>query len=832
MTSRSRWSYRQILVALLLASGTLPIALPLLAQTKIGDQIKNTFTGTFLDDNNQEITATSNEVTLVVSEVAGLTVQAQAPSKANPDPNDNIYVDFVITNVGNDPTFAFVPGQATVANPPGQTGSASFTQGTLQVIEFNGAALPSPVNVPTNGENSGNFPANALPNGGVLNAGQTIRVRVPFVVKDTALKGDSLIVSLGDTGTTANQQNIPYTASPGSVYTTDPADTTPGEAPGVPQNGQREAMDTSQVIGVGVRLQAFGTILLAKDYNNGNTPANIADDRITYNLAARVEKTLPNGVVDVVPSNLCQTSVKLDGVTVDRVLVADAIPTDTILSSATPIAATNGTWEVVYTTSDLAIPANESAWTITRPPNSAQITRVGYLSNNCIQIDQTITGFSFVVEPRPGFAGGRIVNIAQLLGQAIPGAPVAATPTQLVYDESGDQDPNNGLGASNPDPKSGGATENSGGIMARPADLALDGIDPGRGTSPIAADTNQGVNSGSTAGTKPAGGETTAQTIASAPINGPKDQPGAIGPKDVEDDFTNVILAPPAAIPAAEKLNDAQTPAVVFTNTVQSLSAVAQDVYLLPQAPALKQALPDGTKVTITNPANSQTATYTYTAANGFTFVSGQGGPTATQPVFLALIPGPGNTASYTVSVDLPNAEQVKEYPIPILAFVDQGTPGYDLGDPGNLTIDRIYTGFVRVTKEARVIEDDGSTEVIPFTTDTAKLASAAQAGRFVEYRLTYTNISLTPGNGTNNVVLPATQFTIVDDGTAAPNNWFTTTIDPSFPTAANGSATSSSGQISVVATNDDIQSYKLTVPTLNPGDTGTFSFRRKIRQP
>jgi hypothetical protein len=219
MTSRNRWALRQWVLAMLLAGAGLPIALPLLAQTKIGDQIRNTFTGTFQDGNGQEFTGTSNEVILQVSEVAGLTVQAQAPSKANPDPNDNIFVDFVITNVGNDPTFVFVPGQATIANPPGGSGSTSFTQDTLQIIEFNGTALPTPVNVPTNGENSGNFPANTLPNAGALNPGQTIRVRVPLTVSGAALKNDSLIVSLGNTATPANQQNIGYTADAGSVYT-------------------------------------------------------------------------------------------------------------------------------------------------------------------------------------------------------------------------------------------------------------------------------------------------------------------------------------------------------------------------------------------------------------------------------------------------------------------------------------------------------------------------------------------------------------------------------------------------------------------------------------
>jgi hypothetical protein len=829
MTPRNRRSYRQLLAALLLAGGTSAIALPLLAQSNIGDQIRNTFTGTFQDNNNQEFTATSNEVVLVVSEVAGLTVQAQAPSQVNPNAGDTIFVDFLITNVGNDPTQVFIPGQVTIANPPGQTGSGSYTPGTPQLVEFNGAALPTPINLPTNGESSGNLPN--IPNNGALNAGQTLRVRVPLTVSASALRNDSVQISLGNTGATANQQNITYTNDANSVYTINiPDGGAPGEAAGViPANGQREAMATSQAITVGARLQSFGTILLARDYNNANTPGVISDDRITYNLAARVEPTVPAGVTDIVPAPLCQTQINLDGTPVNRILIADAIPTGTILSSANPIAATNGAWQVVYTTSPLSILPNAANWTINRPP-SDQITRVGFILDACIPTTQTVSGFSFVVEPQPNFPGGSIANIAQLFGQTLVGAPVPNTPTQIIYDESGDQDPNNGLGANNPDTSSGGAAENNGGIVARAADTALDGIDPGQGTSSIATDTNQGVNTGATAGSKLAGGETVLQNLAPAPSNGPQDQPGAIGPRSTDDDFTNIILAPPAAIPANQRLDDAQTPPVTFTNTVRSFSNSNQDIFLLPQPPTPRDRLPDGTRVTITNPANGQSATYTYTAANGFTFVSGIGGTSATQPVVMSLTPA-ANTGNYTVTVDLPSAEQIQEYPIPILAYIDQGTPGYDINDPGNVTIDRIYTGFIRVLKEARLLAEDGTTEIIPFTSDTARLSQEAQTDRIIEYRLTYTNISITQGNGTNNIVLPATNFTIIDDGNATPNNWFSTTLDPNFPTQPNGSAISSSGTLNVTVNNNDIQVYNLQVGTLNPGDSGTLTFRRRIRK-
>jgi hypothetical protein len=842
MKFSSHRSLRLLLAAAFLTGGMSAMALPLLAQTaQIGDQIKNTFYGTFedskgskVDFNGKPYESTSNEVVLKVVEVAGLTVKAQAPSKVNPDGGETVDACFVITNVGNDPTRVFIPGQAQLVNPPGGTSKDSFTTGTLQILEFNGVALATPITVPANGEETGKIAG--LAGAGSLEAGKTIKVCAKVTaISGVAKKSDSVVVTLGNTGATNDQQNIPYTPDANSVYTLDNPDATANEAAGAPVNGEREAMDSSQVIVVGAQLQSFATILLARDYSNGGTPGNVSDDRIVYKLGARVEKTAPAGITGVVPTDLHPTALQLDGAAVNRVLIADAIPDGTQLT-ATPVQLpTTGNWRAVYTTSNLAIPFSEAAW-VTTPPPLDQVTRIGYVSDQLIPVGDSVTGFCFEVQPKATFTGGRVVNIAQLLGQSQPGAIVPGTPTQLVYDESGDQDPNNGLGVANPDPKTaGGTAEALGGIMARAADLLLDGVDPGKGKNPLAADTNQGVNAGTTAGSKAAGGETVAQVIAVAPINGPQDQAGAKGPSGTEDDFTSLIAPPPDGVDPTQMLTDAQTPPVVFTNTVQNTSPIPQDIALQPMTPTVPTALPDGTKVTITDPISGNSATYLYSSTTGFTFSSGQG-TSATAPVTLKLGIGGASTGSYTVTVDLPQAKPVQEYPVPIFAFVDQGPAGLDDGDPGNLTIDRLYTGYIRVSKEARILEADG-TEVLGFTTDSAKLTEATKVDRLVEYRLTYTNISTDPIKGKGNVLLPAAAFEIRDDGTEAPNNWFTTTKDIDYPAKGVGSAVSTYGNITVTANSSasgspaDIQTYTVKIDALNPGESGTLTFRRQIRQ-
>jgi hypothetical protein len=162
MSKQLCWSPRQLVLGLLLAGGSFALAKPLLAQTvptAPGTKLINVFTGTY--DGAPAGGIRSNEVTLEIAEIAGVTVTAQTPSDPGPDPNDSVTVDFDLCNVGNDPTRLFIPGSATLSGP----NVASFTLGTpLKVIAIGGttgatctkgADLATPIDVPAAGADSG-----------------------------------------------------------------------------------------------------------------------------------------------------------------------------------------------------------------------------------------------------------------------------------------------------------------------------------------------------------------------------------------------------------------------------------------------------------------------------------------------------------------------------------------------------------------------------------------------------------------------------------------------------------------------------------------------------
>ncbi len=828
--------FPHLLAATVAVCGAFSAILPVLAQTAAGTAISNTATATYTDGapTPTSFNATSNTVTIAVTEVAGITVTAQSPSVPSPNAGDSLFVDFVITNTGNDPTQFFIPGVATLggANP------GSFSVGTLQIIAVDGVTLGSPVNVPTAGATTatlnvgtnGSFAAN--PGTGTTG---TVTVRVPVTALGAATAGNTTTVSLGNTATTnaQNQDRTGNLSTSGSnsidVYTVDNTGTTNGDTAGEPANSTanigREAMATSTPITVNARLQAFATILKANgSYINNGTPNLLTDDTLTYSLALRVENptTPPTGLA---VTDLHATQINLNGANSNQILVSDAIPANTQLAAANPTAPAG--WTAVYSTSPLTTNAHAANWVTSRPGSG--ITRVGFVAAGPITKGTTVSGFSFDVTPLGSFTGGQIANIAQVFGQSQPGAVVPGTATQLVYDESGDQTPNNGLDGTNPDPTNGGTTAANGGVTPGVADPAADGVDPGTGNDPTnTGNTNQGPDTGTNSGTKPAGGEVTVFTIAATPLNGPDAQPAAVGPTNNNDDFTNKSIVLPPNLDPALALTDAQTGVVTFQNTVQNTSGGTQTISLVPTPPAVPGALPTNTIVTIDADGSGPGSPVTFTY-NGTTFTTTGAVPTVTLTA--------GATTTYTVTVDLPGlaaGSQLTGYPVPITAFVDQGAAGLDAGDPSNTTIDRVYTGYLNLVKEARILEANGTTEVVGFTTNQATLSPAATPGRIIEYRITYTNISTGQGSGANNGLLPANSLVITESGIAGTNNWFSSTLDPVYPTPANGSASGTGGTIAVTTAANgaitDIQVYTNTVGNVLPQGTGTFTFQRKIK--
>jgi uncharacterized repeat protein (TIGR01451 family)/fimbrial isopeptide formation D2 family protein len=206
------------------------------AQTVLaGDPITNQATGSFVDSaDGSSKNIESNIVSVTVAEVAGITISnptviepsattigaAAAPFQGVADVNtdDIIYFDFVITNIGNDPTQFFIPGK------PFQVIGGTFDRtlyGAVQIVQIKnatGAIVPlvgnvSKIDIPAAGANTGDLTVLGIPAGSIP-AGGSVTVRIP--VKVTGVINTSVRVALGDTGANDNglgTVNQIYTAS-------------------------------------------------------------------------------------------------------------------------------------------------------------------------------------------------------------------------------------------------------------------------------------------------------------------------------------------------------------------------------------------------------------------------------------------------------------------------------------------------------------------------------------------------------------------------------------------------------------------------------------------
>lgn len=808
-TTQPRKLYRSLIATALLAGGIFQLARPVLAEgTAAGTTISNTATATYEDPNNPnvKINATSNTVTVTVAEVAGITVTASGTSigidtnndgKANV--GDTLYYDYTITNVGNDPTKFRIPNLATVSGPGTVSGNLLVDTGSGFIAISGGELITSSV----------------APN-------TSIKVRVPVKVESGAVAGNTIIVKLGDTP--GDQQNIARVANGGDVYTVDNADgAVATEVIGTPVNGVREASATQQLT-VGAVPQAFAQVELTRTNYNPGIATSVTDDVITYGLSLKVNSSAPTGSSGLVPEDLAGTPLA-GGVngnkTTSYVLVSSAIPTGTDLKAA-PTAPLG--WTPVYTISPLTTNADQAVWTTTPPTDLSTVTRVGFVYDATtapIAKGTTVTGFQFLVQTEPTFTGGLIAEIAQAFGttKGVPGT--------LVYDESGDQSPSNFNDNGTP-----GSNIPTNGV----ADPATQGTD--------SANNNTGTG---------AAGEVNVFTINPAGTfgvsNGPSSVPDAIGPTSTNDDFTNKSTLVPQGLVPGSTFDPA---AVGFTNTVKNTSDAPATISLLPTVPTNAADLPNGTVVTITY--DNQSASYTYT--NGaYNLTSGT---TVTIPNIPA-----GTSINYGVEVNLPNNTPLstdltaqypgdKEYGFPVLvtAFVDSNNNGIpDATESQNTSVDRLYTGFMRTLKEARILAADGTTVLQDFTSSPS--TANIRPGNIMEYRISYTNISTSGGTG--NITLNANKIVITEDGTgndpASPkNNWGldndknsiidTSNIVGSAIDSKGGNITFFSGLTGTTPAVDqtgttsltDITKYINTLSSpLNASDTGTFRFQRKI---
>lgn len=886
-TSRLQ-AYKPLLAAALAVAGIFNMVGVAIAEgTPAGTTISNTATATYDDGDATTplVNTVSNTVEVRVAKIAGLTAVASPVEDLNQGAiefDDELVYTFTVTNVGNAETDVFVPGVNDLAFEnfvPRSVADSTGDSFAIEVLDKDGNLIGT-----LDTTDSGTTLTDLINNG----SNYTIDPDESFIVKvygkpdENAVADDPVSVQLGDVSDNTDTpgpdptQNRQHTGNDLPPVTNDLR--TVDLSGDAPDNGEREA----QAIGSAPYASSVKPLALATIEKTSSLDVKVSsvadDDVITYSLDLNVADTSPSP--DFQAAALTGTDIRLDtgsgATTVNRILVSDAIPTDTEFVS---VGATPAGWTPVYTTS-VGDPLDTTAttWT-TLQPTAASVERVGFIFDGSIGAGGSVTGLTFdvVTNGLDPSTGGIIENIAQVFGSTVGGDP-----TLVVYDESGDENPNNFDGATPP------AVEGSSYDPLVDTGIPGDLVDANGDNQPD--DTTNVDTAGDNTGAGPDGELNVVSVTPTADdiLNGTDGVPGAIGPTGDNDDFTNLSTTVPAGLAPADTFDpDVAT----FNNTLSNPAgptAQIADVTIEPLSPSEATfasdpinpanqvsysfdadgdgtldgdgAIPDGTLVTIE--ANGQLAIYEYDL-NGTTgtfnlITNTEPAPgsapvldPAAQPVNVGDVNG-GDSVDYTVKVDLPDGtEQLRGTPIPIVAFADDdpaptGTPGYQNETTNNITIDRVYTGFMELTKQASIIAADGVT-VLEGPTDA--ITREIEPGEFIEYLLEYRNISESIG-GNGSIFLTATDFRLVEDGNAVAipaagsavtatdvvNNWATTTTHEQETVAETGSTvnyfTASSDTTATAGTSDPIsgtqvEKYENVVPSVAAGDEGTFTFRR-----
>ena len=295
--------------------------------------------------------------------------------------------------------------------------------------------------------------------------------------------------------------------------------------------------------------------------------------------------------------------------------------------------------------------------------------------------------------------------------------------------------------------------------------------------TPNNGDGNANFNEGYVAGAGHGVIQQTTLTQIGSVLIGPSGAPAAVGPNDNNDDYTNKSantgiagVAPGGVTTALGQL--------VYVNTVQNTGNTS-DTFTL-DAPTV----PAGFTVEIST-----------TGIGGpYTTVSG-GGSVSLAIAF-------GASANIHVRITEPAGNTVLTGFDTVIRATSIATPAAN-----NRTIDRLYTGFVRLVKSYTVTNSTGvggATDAVP--------------GAVITYNITYDNISTSNGDA-NCVKLTAQNVVITEDGLAAPNNWGTFTTHTGTP------SDTGSGVVVIV----NATTYTDTVASLAPGASAVFSFQRSI---
>jgi hypothetical protein len=304
-------------------------------------------------------------------------------------------------------------------------------------------------------------------------------------------------------------------------------------------------------------------------------------------------------------------------------------------------------------------------------------------------------------------------------------------------------------------------------------------------TNPI---TNQGtayaLNSISTQISATSPLRTTTLIISGSVLNGPQGQPGAVNNTN-NDDFTNKSVSTGLAGVAPGGVTTAAG-TVTFTNTVQN-TGNANDIYTL-----TVPTFPAGSTVKVTV-GGVQTTVINNGVATG----------NAVSPLSINF----GSTANYTVDITLPAGKTV----LTGYDTVIRATSG-NTNTQSNDTIDRLYTGFIQLTKTATVANATGvgaATDPVP--------------GAVITYSITYQNVSSAPAaGGSGNVSLTATNIVITENGSSGTNNWGANTIHVVGATDSLGGTITGDALLSTSLTD--------TVASLAAQQSGVFAFKRQIK--
>ncbi len=411
--------------------------------------------------------------------------------------------------------------------------------------------------------------------------------------------------------------------------------------------------------------------------------------------------------------------VTLNGST--QVYIIAPIPARTVLKAGQTFPA--GT---LYTTSALTTAPLSATWSTTAPSPLSNTTRIAF------PVGATLTAG----------ASSAAINLVVTVNTGIDAS--------VPIDEIGDVFGKNSLATTITD-QSGDATSNNG-------------------------DSNADFNEGYVAGAGHGVIQRTTLTQVSSVLVGPSGSPGAVGPTDTNDDYSNKSVntgiagvAPGGATTASGQL--------VYVNTIQNTGNTS-DTFTI-DAPTV----PAGFTVEVSTNGGAS-----------YTTVSG-GGSVSLAIAF-------GASANISVRITAPLGKTV-------LTGYDTQIRATSTITPAafNRTIDRLYTGFVRLDKAYTVANATGvgaATDPVP--------------GAVITYTITYTNVSSSNGDA-NCVKLTANNLVITENGLAAPNNWGTYTTNSGSP------SDSGSGTVVTVSAT----AYTDTVASVAPGAAGVFTFKRSI---